>query len=248
MYDFKVKIIILGFILIVLIIATCLLGIITNILVIYTITHKKTRKELKHNHYKYMVLNSVISCLIFLIHLFGLLNECQGINTIYCSSVRKYSFFQFYKIIFEEYLSNSLRLLSNFVYVGFALNRLSLIGKDHGKLVNYVSKLTINQFLYRVIVPCLALPIPKIFRYSPNYYDPDENYPMPFFHTMTEISTALVFVYFAFNILFDVINYVAFLFVNLCVDINLIRTLRKVLDEKFQNQLKSGESAKEEAK
>ena len=190
------------FILIIILPIVCLLGIVSNSLVIYTVTHKSNQKDLKENQYKYMRLNAIFNILILIIEPLTLISECNDYNSLFCSRIRFWKFSQFFKIIFGEYFSNVFRLAANFTYVQFALNRLSLIGKDHGKMVTNASKLKVGQFIGRIVIPCLFLPVIKIFRYLPNSYLIDADYPIPIGYYFKYLNRSLMFVYMSFNITF----------------------------------------------
>jgi hypothetical protein len=216
----------------------CVFGMITNILVVLVVS-KKTNKnlELKENQYEYMRLNAVINFIYLSLQPMSLMNECQDFNDPFCSTVRESGFAQYFKIIFLEYISNSLTLASNLAYIGFAINRLSLVGKDHGKFVIWMSKLKIKRFMIGIIIPCLLLPIVKIFRFKPNFYRPDDFYPDPIDNRFISMSRVAVLVYFIFNILLDIINYFIFLIINLIIDINLAVCLKKTIDEKKNKKI-----------
>ena len=221
----------------------CLLEIISNSLVIYTVSLKSNQKELKENQYKYMRLNAIFNILILLIEPLTLISECRDYNSLFCSSIRFWQFSQFFKIIFGEYFSNVFRLGANFTYVQFALNRLSLIGKDHGKLVTNASKLKVRQYMGRIIIPCLVLPAIKIFRFFPNSYRIEAEYPIPIGYYFKFLSSSLMFVYMSFNILFDILNYVVFLLVNFVIDVNLAIKFKKEIDEKKKNKANSSKNS-----
>lgn len=237
-----------GIIGIIMIQLVCVIGIVTNVLVIYTVSHKSNQKELKENQYKYMRLHAIISCIIFSIQVFSLTTECQTYDSILCSSIHHLGFFQFFRIIFQEYIWNCLCLASNMVYVGFAINRLSLIGKNHSKFVVKISKLKIGSFICRVFIPCLILPVVKIFRVHPNFDNPDDIYPTPFISLISSISPSVIFLYFAFNLLCDLVNYVVFLIVNLILDIKLVLKLKETINEKQQNKSRAKKTNKNEEK
>ena len=229
--DVREVMILFEFIIIILRPVICLLGIVSNILVIKVV--KQNRKELKENHYKFMSLNSISNALILLIKAFSLISECQRMFTgIYCSTINKSPISQYFKIIFQEYISSFLIIFSNLTYMAFAISRLSLIGKNHGKLTVYVSNMTIKQFLVRVFLPCLALPVVKIFKYIPNFDQPEDEYPHPFVYFFNKFSRAKSYTFLSFNILFDLINSFGFLVANLIVDILLAIRLKQVVEEK----------------
>lgn len=128
--------------------------------------------------------------------------------------------------------------MANFAYIGFALNRLSLIGKDHGAIVNYTSNLTLKQFLCRIFLICMILPVVKLFRFLPNFSSPESEYPNPISSYFNKIGFTIVFVYMSFNILFDMINYVVFLIVHLIVDLCLVVKMKQTLEEKEKKKEK----------
>ena len=208
----------------------CLFGIASNLLVIKVV--KQNKKELKENHYKFMSLNAISNALILVIQGLSLISECQRFTGIYCSMINKSPLVQYFKIIFQEYISSFLILFSNLTYMAFAISRLSLIGKNHGKFTVYVSNLTVGQFLVRVFLPCLALPVVKIFKYIPNFDQPEDEYPHPFIYFFNKISRGKSFTFLSFNILFDLINSFGFLVANLIVDILLTIRLKQVIEEK----------------
>ena len=193
---------------------------------------KSNKKELKENQYKYMRLNAIFNILILLIEPFTLISECHDNGAIFCSQIRFWQFSQYFKIIFGEYVSNLCRLAANFTYVYFALNRLSLIGKDHGKMVTNASKLKMKQFLWRISIPCLILPVVKIFRYLPNRFLIDADYPIPIGYYFMYFDMSLMIVYMSFNITFDLINYVVFLLVNFIIDVNVAFKMKLTIEEK----------------
>ena len=217
----------------------CLLGIISNSLVIYTVSHKSNQKDLKENQYKYMRLNAIFNILILLIQPLTLISECRDYNSLFCSSIRFWQFSQYFKIIFGEYFSNVFRLAANLIYIQFALNRLSLIGKEHGKIVTSASKLKMKQYICRIVIPCLVLPVVKIFRYFPNSYHISLDYPIPISYYSQFINHSWIFVYMSFNVLFDFLNNFVFLVVNLIIDVNLAIKMKQTIDEKKKNKASS---------
>ena len=214
----------------------CLLGIVSNSLVIYTVSRKSNEKQFKENQYKYMRLNAIFNILILVIEPFTLISECRDYNSLFCSPIRYWQFSQYFKIIFGEYFSNVFRLAANFTYVQFALNRLSLIGKDHGKLVTNAAKLKMRQYIWRIIIPCLILPVIKIFRYFPNSYRISADYPIPIGYYFKYFSKALMFVYMSFNITFDILNSFVFLLVNFIIDVSLAIRMKQTIEEKKKNK------------
>lgn len=218
----------------------CLLGIVTSLITIYVVSHKTNRKELKENQYDYMRLNAIINVFIFLIQILSLISECQNFLGVFCSSIRSWSFSQYFKIIFVEYVSNVLRFASNFTYVGFAFNRLSLIGKDHNKLVKYMSELKIKQFIFTIIFPCLILPVVKLFRFIPNKGEPENDFPNPIAFMFCRLNVSVIILFIVFNFLSDFLSYFVFLVINFVLDICITVKLKRTIDEKEENKKRLG--------
>lgn len=217
-------------------------GLVGSIFIVLVIRFKSNESELKENQYNFLVLNAALNSAILFINLLSMINMCQSDFGLFCSSIHSWYFSQFFKMIVGEYASNCLRLLSNFAYVGFALNRLSLIGKDHKKIVTYVSKLTVKQFLGRTVGLCLVLSVVKVFRFMPNMAQPEEEYPFPIAHYFDKLSFSLAYIYMSFDIVFNVINYVLFVVVCFVVDVALAVKLKQTIDEKEKNKAKLGQS------
>ena len=221
---------------------TSLFGIITNMLVILVIVKKENRKkELKEKQYTYMAIHSVSNIYICLINILSLINECQLPFGFYCSSIRHYAAVQYFKIVFGEYFNCFFRLFSNFTYIAFALNRLSLVGNDHNKVTKFVSDVGVKKYVAATFLIGASFPVVKAFRYIVNetYYFKDT--PRMYFkgrrgswYYNTEPIVILVF-----NIIYDLINYVLFVLLNLVIDLILVKKLKEVMkdrEETFKDQ------------
>ena len=159
----------------------CIFGIFTNMLIILTVVHKKNRKELKEKQYTYMAINSASNILILFIQILSLMNECEYYPFgIFCSSIRKYPFVQYFKIVVGETVSAFLRLFSNFTYLAFLINRLSLVGVNNSGFIEYFSKLTIYKYLIFSSIFSALNSLIKGFRFRPNTFQAFESYPLVF--------------------------------------------------------------------
>ena len=227
----------------------CLAGIITNSLVIATVYLKSNEKEMENNQYSYMGLAACCNLLILSFQSFSLINEC-GFKSkyqfeadydsgygLFCSSVRRAAFLQFYKIIFIEYLTHVINIMSNLSFICYSINRLSLVGQEHGKFVTKISELKIKSFFLITFIFCLALPVYKIFSFRPNYFKPDYNYPD--YIDYSRISHTLVILYLSASILYNFITSIGFIVANLVVDINLLIAMKKVLAERAKKSIRA---------
>ena len=225
----------------VLLILSCLLaifGIITNILVIITISSKENETEFKGlKQLSYLRIYSVINCFILFIYLTKWINRCEFPYQVFCPLIRKELFFQYFKIIVQEIIYVSLQFLGNFTYVAFAFNRISLIGKDHNKLVKFMSDVGIKKYTAISSIISVGLSVVKMFSYRINYGQPESLYPIDY----NEISIYFEHInlaYFIINSICDLLNYCVFIFVHLFIDIGMILTLRETLKAKLE-KLKS---------
>ena len=217
------------------------IGIVTNLQTVVTIINKKNRIELKEKHYTYMAINSISNILILLIQISSLINECQYPFGIFCSSVRKYKFVQYFKIIVVETFSSFLRLISNFTYVAFSINRISLIANkvntNNKGFFKRFSKLSVLKYLIFSAILSFLLSVVKAFRFKINLFMPIETYPYLFFRNILNYYDKNKTIYkllFVFNAIHDFISYVFFAFINLAFDLILLVRMRTVLNEKME--------------
>jgi len=105
-----------------------LTGIVTNLLVILVIWNKNNTDLFKQfRQYSYLWLNSLFNIFILVIEILSWMTECFYPFEVFCPEIRKLIFIQYIKIIFVECLVTAFRFMSNFTYVAFALNRISLL-------------------------------------------------------------------------------------------------------------------------
>lgn len=123
--------------------------------------------------------------------------------------------------------------MSNFCYVAFSINRISLIGKDQSKLVEFVSKVKIKNYLLVTGIISVCLSIVKAFKYRINYDHSELNYPYLIESDLFENRGWTRDLYFGANLISDMFNYLFFVFVNISFDIVMLVQLRKTLYEKL---------------
>ena len=212
----------------------CLFGIVTNTLIVLTVIHKKSRKELKEKQYTYMAINSITNILILFIQILSLMNECQYPFGIFCSSIRKYPVIQYFKIVFGETVSSFLRLISNFTYLAFSINRLSLVGKN-GDFVEFFSKLSPYKYIIFSVILSGLFSVVKGFLFQLNTFQPEEFYPLIFYKYYSSFIYKHIVIYyllFSFNAVYNLVNYIIFTFIHLLFDILLFHKIRKTIKEK----------------
>lgn len=210
----------------------CLLGIVTNSLVLITVKHKSNQKALKENQYSYMSLNACCNLFMLAFQAIRLTSECQVFNGVFCSSVRKSLFIQFYRIIFVEYLTHVLNVMANLSYIIYSISRLSLVGQDHGKFVTMMSKIRVRRFILMSFLFCLVLPASKIFTFRPNFSTPVYEYPDTFEAHLITTKYSIILLYYASNIAYFLTISFGFIVSNLVIDISLLVSLKKVIADR----------------
>ena len=219
-----------------------LLGLITNSIVVLVILYKDNRDLFKeYKQYTYLWLNSLFCILISLIELLSWMTECFYPFEVFCPEIRKLVAIQFFKIIFHECFVTMFRFMCNFTYVAFALNRISLIGKDHGKIVTFMSEFGVKKYIGITVFISAIFSWIKGFKYKVNYFYPDSNFPMSneidimsIWFKLNKKNTSSVFddFYFAFNSISDLVNYLVFVVICMIIDICMVVQLRRTLEEK----------------
>ena len=214
------------------------IGIITNILVIVTVLHKNNTDIFKgFKQYDYLLYNSIFSMSILVIQILSWMTECFYPYEVFCPKIRKLVVIQLFKMIFKECFITAFRFMWNFTYVAFALNRIALIGKDHGKLVNFMSQVGIKTYLAVCLLISCGFSVVKYFKYEINYDQPEASYPISNDHDLSSIHRTHISNdgFIISNSIFDILNYVVFEVFILIIDIYLVVLLRRILNEKLIN-------------
>ena len=241
-----------------------LFGIVTNLLVVIIILHKNNKDTFKGlNHYNYLWLNSAFNLLILIITIISWISECFYPFEVFCPEIRKVIFNQFFKIIFKEVIVTLLKFMCNFTYVAFALSRISLIGKDHSKIVKFISELDIKIYTLVSFLISSILSWIKYFKYKVNYSEPHLNYPISNESDMMLMANWVINekyvdkyssfpipyrLYFIYNSISDLINYVVFLIICMVIDILMVVRLKQTLEDKLKWYDKETNSQKYDAK
>lgn len=229
-----------------------ILGIVLNVIVIYILTNKKTKTVFEAKHYKYMSLNCIADISILCIESISLIYECQYPLGLYCSSIHELVWVQYLKIVLDAYFNNVFRMLANFAYIGFSLTRLSMIGKKHGKIIEFMDKVSIFRYMSVSLIISLSISVVKPIRYDINLDEPNLSFPIPFDqnkHKYEWLSGAGFAAILVFDFIYDLLNYLVFVLINLVLDIVLVVKLYQVLREKEEEKAKQvNEKALEKSK
>ena len=170
------------------------------------------------------------------IELLSWMTECFYPFEVFCPEIRKLVAIQFFKIIFKECFVTVFRFMCNFTYIAFALNRISLIGKDHGKIVTFMSEFGIKKYIGVTVFISAIFSWIIGFKYEINYFYPDSNFPMSnemdirWYYKSN--NTVFNNFYFTFSSISDLVNYLVFVVICIIIDICMVVQLRRTLQEK----------------
>lgn len=211
-----------------------LFGILTNSIIIYMIVSKKNDDIFKgFRQYTYLAAISVFNIAIQVIQIISWIGQCSQTIDLFCPITRKFVAVQFFRIIFKEFFIVHLRFMCNFSYVAFALNRISLIGQNHTKLVEFMTRVNIRNFFIVTTIISALFSLVKGFQLKVNYGRSDELYPTSFEQDfrMRPFDSAIGTLFIA-NFISDFLNYFFFLGFNLGIDVYMLVRLRNTLNEK----------------
>lgn len=214
-----------------------LVGIFFNSRVIRVLVKKQFKKEFAKKQYTYMIVQSVANIFICSIEIVSLVNECQKpFVGLICSSIHTDKFVQYWKLVVGEFFGNFFITMSNLAYVAFAIARLSLVGKRHSSLIQFVSDVNVAKLVAVCVLVSTLVSLVKPFRYIIEIPIISYNLDYPFLFTRAKNVNALKkpvnMLMFVSNVIEEFVNYCLFVVVNLCVDLVLLQKLRQVMREK----------------
>jgi hypothetical protein len=226
----------------------CLFGIVSNILVVVTISDKDNIAEFKGiNQYSYMRINSICSCLLLSIHFLSWISDCVYPYSVFCSQIRKTLFVQYIKIVVIEVLATCLRFMINFLNIAFSFSRIALIGMDHNKLVKFMSEIGIKKYVAISLLFSSILSVIKYFSYKINYGLVNITYPIHYDYESVLVNVSSR-AYFVINFVSDLFNYIVFLLIHLSIDIGMVLKLRQTLNEKLEKSKEYNTAEQQEKK
>lgn len=235
-----------------------LFGIATNLVVILVIRHKCNKEQFKEfKQYSYLCINSFFCLLILIIEILSWISECFYPFEVFCPEIRKLVVIQFLRILLKECLVTAFRFMCSFCYVAFALNRIGLIGREHGKIVKFICNVKVPYFILVTLLISLGLSVVKYFKYEVNYDEIESTFPVSNERDLLDQSYLTFFnlpsiiAYFILNTISDLLNYVVFVIVCFIMDVCMVVQLRRTLNEKIQKQeemLKNSENKENKRK
>ncbi|CAF0800083.1 unnamed protein product [Brachionus calyciflorus] len=204
------------------------IGLIVYLTSVYVLKKSKALKDKNQaNLFFYIFTISIINSLICFSQLFRLIPEWPyGLSNKIMNQV----FAQYLKIILFDFSGCILKFCSNFVYVVISIIRCSYIGDKPEKFFVMTAKLNPKKLIASVLIVGFTLSFIKLFNYEINYINPVYEYPTHIsFQLVKYQKYSMIFLITALNLLIEFINGIAFLIVNLVLDLVLIFKLKKTI-------------------
>ena len=134
------------------------LGFLLNLLAILVLTNKRNKAEKLFDLkiFKYILINAAFNCLECFLVTFRLLNECMGVNSIYCSTVRYNIAVKYFRIIVTGYVSEVLKTCSIFMSLFFSLERYIQTSKTESRFLKRFADINL-KVLVPVVIGVSAL-------------------------------------------------------------------------------------------
>ena len=218
----------------------CLMGLVNNILTIVVIRNRSKRKEFDQSMYKHIQINALFNIIYCLIMPFKLINTCIYFGSgIFCSRLYQMESIQYFKIIFIQYLGNVIRICSNFTYVVFSLSRLFLITihKDRITSRRKSSRLVFIIYIFGLLAFSSLFSLFKLFQYRVNIFlDTRRDFPLEIrdeFYCSNMSHSFECRLFNTFKIANRSLNDILFVFLNVLIDLILIRKFRQHLNNKL---------------
>lgn len=148
----------------------CIMGIITNGLTIIVLGLKdesaiKIKKNKSIHLLNLMKINSIFNLIYCFIYLFHIANICILYNGIFCSAVKRTTFFQIIEKFLVEFIGNSIKTASNISIVLISKDRLDLL---NGKNVTFKTYERVIQ-LSLILIISFVINVHSIFTIEINY-------------------------------------------------------------------------------
>ena len=216
-------------------------GFLLNLLVVLVIQYKPNeQKYFKGNRiYSFIKLNSLFNTIECLIPPFTLMNQCLGVQSIYCSSVQRNLIVQWLNILVVHYLGDVMKTCSIIMLLAFSFERYIQTTESKSIIALKFRCLKVNVLVCSALTIGVLNSATKILEYSAQ--------------SRIEVYTELETPYWNFYMLtfwwFDliyaahyIINDFLLLFVNLAVDFCLVAHIRCDLKKKERFSLKTTKS------
>lgn len=228
-----------------------IIGIITNLLVVITVTSKKNKEYLKENKrtFEYMASNSVFNVVECFLSVFTLMSECLGNGSVFCSSVMHQDSVKAFKVYVVTYFGEVMKTCSLLTIIGFSLERYILASDTNIAWLKKFSNIKKRYiFVFIFLFSCLTC-VNKIFEYkiSTDQYGLNDDYlasneapKLNIFYLVNDSYQNLKLLFMISYYLHYILNDFILLSANFLVDLALVKQVRRDLraKKKFLKELR----------
>ena len=231
----------------------CLISLLTNILIIFTLRNKtpEIKKHLVNIMYSHIQVNAIFNIIYAVIKLVSLVNLCIFPRSSFCSEIYKRAASQYFKIYVVFFLANSVRLCSNFSYVCFSVSRYFLSTSKPSRVFSAFQKVNLNTFYCIIFCLSMGLNLFRVFQFRANLYFtgvdkdyPFDGYSIDFCHEQTGVSLKKSYdvqfkslrikcqMFTALNMINTLVDNILFFVINIVIDVGLIQFTNQNLERK----------------
>jgi hypothetical protein len=145
------------------------IGFVLNLLNVLVLTNKKCEKDLNKSLYKFMLFNSILSCLICFTSVFQFSVRCTTSSGRFCVDTEYYPFARYFFLIAFNYLVSVLKMASNCTHLMTSIDRYILCingtqDEKDSKLAKFYKKFKLKTIFEGIISISLLLNIIKFFQ------------------------------------------------------------------------------------
>jgi hypothetical protein len=217
--------------------ALCVIGIITNLLSIFTLKHElQTNHDIDKGHsvYKHIYMNSILNLIYCVITLIGLINVCIFDVSIFCSRIYQNDASQYFRIIVIYFFGNLVKLCSNISYISFAISRFFLSTNKKTGVLSRFNKMNLRLYYLIIFLFSFLLSLVRLFEFKINEIEySTKNFPFEKYDigscNKNDYHCSL---FRALNVINDFIKDIMFFIINFIIDIFLYCNSKKNLENK----------------
>ena len=217
----------------------CFIGIINNLTVIIVVKSRLNKKLFKEKMYSFIALNSAFSIAYCVIMILKMMNECIFFSsTLFCSSIYRSNFVQYFKILVVHFLGNVCKVSMNLAYILFALSRLILASHKTNFFFSRFNRISVKWLVLTLFVSSVLLSVYKLFQYKPNRtHLPYKEFPYERNDEMECKMRGNDFecrLFNALKVLNSSLNDIVIFLLNILIDVCLYRRFRDHLEDKIR--------------
>jgi hypothetical protein len=225
----------------------CALSLASNLttVVVTNICLSKEKSSSK-NMYKHIRVNSILIIIYCSLSILKLINVCVFDLSPFCSSVYQEKASQYFYLCFILFLGNAVRLSCHFSFISFSLSRILMTGYKNSTIYKRFMGFNLLAYYGSFITLSLGLSLFKLFEYQINeIYFSTKTFPFEKYDIgncdKNDLNCSLFRI---LNMVNDFLKNVAFIFVNLVIDIVLFKNSKDNVELKKKLNIDSSKIEK----